>query len=92
MIVAHEVGHLAPICNVPSDRLSRELCADYVSLALVPYKDVLVAMAWHLADSSSPVVETEFRLRLHAVLSYAQRPPTEHSFNLVGKISPDWGD
>ena len=92
VIVAHEVGHLAPICNVPSDRLSQELCADYVSLDLVPYKDILVAMAWHLADSSSPVVEAEFRLRLHAVLSYAQPPATEPSFNLVGKVSPDWGD
>jgi len=92
VIVAHEVGHLAPICNLPSDRLSRELCADYVSLALVPYKDVLVAMAWHLAYPSSPVVEAEFRLRLQAVLSYAQRPPTGPSFNLVGKVSRDWGD
>ena len=92
VIVAHEVGHLAPICNVPSDRLSQELCADYVSLDLVPYKDILVAMAWHLADSSSPVVEAEFRLRLHAVLSYAQPPATEPSFNLVGKVSQDgWG-
>jgi len=90
VIVAHEVGHLAPICNVPNDRLSRELCADYVSLALVPYKDVLVAMAWHLAYPSSPVVEAEFRLRLQAVLSYAQPPPTEPSFNLVGRIPPDW--
>ena len=90
VIVAHEVGHLAPICNVPGDRLSRELCADYVSLALVPYKDVLVAMAWQLASPSSPVVEAEFRLRLQAVLSYAQRPPTEPRFNLAGKVSPDW--
>ncbi len=90
VIVAHEVGHLAPICNVPSDRLSRELCADYVSLALVPYKDVLVAMVRHLAYPSSPVVEAEFRLRLQAVLSYAQRLPTEPSFNLVGRIPPDW--
>ncbi len=90
VIVAHEVGHLAPICNVPSDRLSRELCADYVSLDLVPYKDVLVAMAWQLASPSSPVVEAEFRLRLQAVLSYAKRPPSEPSFNLVGKVSPDW--
>ncbi len=75
---------------MPGDRLSRELCADYVSLALVPYKDVLVAMALQLASPSSPVVEAEFRLRLQAVLSYAQRPPTEPSFNLVGEVSPDW--
>ncbi len=92
VIVAHEVGHLAPICNVPSDRLSQELCADYVSLDLVPYNNVLVAMAWHLASPSSPVVEAEFRLRLHTVLSYAQPPATEPSFNLVGRVSPDWGD
>jgi len=90
VIVAHEVGHLAPICNTPRDRLSRELCADYVSLALVPYKDVLVAMAWHLAYPSSGVVQAEFRLRLQAVLSYAQRPPTEPSLNLFGKVPPDW--
>jgi len=90
VIVAHEVGHLAPICNTPADRLSQELCADYVSLALVPYKDVLVAIAWHLAYPSSPVVEAEFRLRLQAVLSYAQRPPAEPSINLVEKVSPDW--
>ena len=92
VIVAHEVGHLAPICNVPGDRLSRELCADYVSLALVPYKDVLVAMARHLTSPSSAVVEAEFRLRLQAVLSYAQRPATESGFSLVGKVSPErWG-
>lgn len=90
VIVAHEVGHLAPICNVPRERLTRELCADYVSLALVPHKDVLVAMARHLAYSSSPVVKAEFRLRLQAVLSYAQRPPTEPRFNLAGKVLPDW--
>ena len=92
VIVAHEVGHLAPICNAPSDRLSQELCADYVSLVLVPYKDVLVAMAWHLAYPSSPVVEAEFRLRLQAVLSYAQRPPTDPGINFVEKVSPDWWD
>jgi len=90
VIVAHEVGHLASICSAPGDRLSQELCADYVSLALVPYKDVLVAIAWHLAYPSSPVVEAEFRLRLQAVLSYAQPPPTEPSINLVESASPDW--
>ncbi len=68
VIVAHEVGHLVPICNVPRDRLSREFCADYVSLALVPSKDVLMPMAWQLTSPSSPVVEAEFRLRLQAVL------------------------
>ena len=36
VIVTHEGGHLAQICNLPGDRLSRELCADYVSLGLVP--------------------------------------------------------
>ena len=66
--------------------------SDYVSLVLVPYKDVLVAMAWHLAYPSSPVVEAEFRLRLQAVLSYAQRPQAEPSINLVEKVSPDWWD
>ncbi len=90
VIVAHEVGHLAPICNVPSDRLSRELCADYVSLGLVPYKDVLVAVARHLTFPSSAVVKAEFRLRLQAVLSYAQRPPTQPSLNLFGNVPPDW--
>ena len=90
VIVTHEVGHLAQICNLPGDRLSRELCADYVSLGLVPYKDVLVAMARHLTFPSSAVVKAEFRLRLQAVLSYAQRPPTKPRFDLVGKVSPDW--
>ncbi len=40
VLIAHEVGHLAPECRFGGSRIFRELCADRVASALVPIEDL----------------------------------------------------
>ncbi len=45
VLIGHEVGHLAPECQHLWVRIYRELCADEVSLRLVPVEDVLAMLS-----------------------------------------------
>ena len=45
VLIAHEVGHLAPECRLGGSRIFRELCADEVASQLVPREDVAAMLA-----------------------------------------------
>ncbi len=45
VLIAHEVGHLAPECQLLGRRIFREMCADVISLQLVPVDDVAALLA-----------------------------------------------
>ena len=45
VLIAHEVGHLAPQCRLGGSRIFRELCADRISSQLVPGEDVAAMLA-----------------------------------------------
>ena len=45
VLIAHEVGHLAPECQLGGSRIFRELCADGIASQLVPREDVAAMLA-----------------------------------------------
>jgi hypothetical protein len=45
VLIAHEVGHLAPECQLDGYRIFRELCADRIASQLVPQEDVAAMLA-----------------------------------------------
>ncbi len=45
VLIAHEVGHLAPQCHLGGRRIFRELCADRIASLLVPMEDVVAMLA-----------------------------------------------
>ncbi len=45
VLIAHEVGHLAPQCHLGGSRIFRELCADRIASQLVPMEDVVAMLA-----------------------------------------------
>ena len=64
VLIGHEVGHLAPQCQHLWDRISRELCADAVSLKLVPAQDVSAMLSKSIRMFPYYPARQEFVLRL----------------------------
>ena len=64
VLIAHEVGHLAPQCRLGGSRIFRELCADRISSQLVPGEDVAAMLAKSILMFPYYPAQEEFMFRL----------------------------
>jgi len=64
VLIAHEVGHLAPQCHFGGSRIFRELCADRIASQLVPMEDIAVMLAKSILMFPSYPAREEFMFRL----------------------------
>jgi len=64
VLIGHEVSHLVPECQRPWERIYRELCADAVSLKLVPAEDVSAMLSKSIRMFPYYPARQEFVLRL----------------------------
>ncbi len=64
VLIAHEVGHLAPQCHLGGSRIFRELCADRVASQLVPMEDVAAMLAKSIVMFPYYPAQEEFMFRL----------------------------
>ena len=78
VLIGHEVGHLAPECQPWKRRIYQELCADAVSLKLVPVEDVLGMLSKFIRMFPYYFARQEFVLRLAVI----------QKKSLVGKTKP----
>ncbi len=67
VLIAHEVGHLAPECQLLGRRIYREICADVISLQLVPVDDVAAMLAKSIVMFPEYPAQQEFIYRLTAI-------------------------
>ena len=64
VLIAHEVGHLAPQCRLGGSRIFRELCADRISSQLVSGEDVAAMLAKSILMFPYYPARKEFIFRL----------------------------
>jgi len=64
VLIAHEVGHLAPQCQLGGSRIFRELCADRIASQLVPREDVAAMLAKSILMFPYYPSREEFMFRL----------------------------
>ena len=64
VLIAHEVGHLAPQCQWGGSRIFRELCADRIASQFVPREDVAAMLAKSILMFPYYPAREEFMLRL----------------------------
>ncbi len=76
VMIGHEVGHLVPECQRLWERIYRELCADEVSLKLVPVEDVSAMLSKSIRMFPYYPARQEFVLRL-AMIEETRRLRTE---------------
>lgn len=76
VLIAHEVGHLAPQCRLGGSRIFRELCADRISSQLVPGEDVAAMLARSILMFPYYPAREEFMVRL-AMIQEQRRIPEE---------------
>jgi len=70
VLIAHEVSHLAPECLLLGRRIYREICADVVSLQLVPVDDVAAMLARSIVMFPYYPAQEEFSYRLAVIQEY----------------------
>ncbi|MCH7805426.1 MAG: hypothetical protein IH937_15265 [Acidobacteria bacterium] len=95
VLISHEVGHLAPECQRLWERIYRELCADEVSLKLVPVEDVSAMLSKSIRMFPYYPARQEFVLRL--ALIQEMRPVNREGEPTVARSSgasarDDWMD
>lgn len=94
VLIGHEVGHLAPQCQHLWERIFRELCADAVSLKLVPAKDVSAMLSKSIRMFPYYPARQEFTLRL-AMIQEAEPANSEEEHTVVrsrGASPEEWMD
>jgi sulfur carrier protein ThiS len=67
VLIGHEVAHLAPECQPLWARIYREICADLVSLKLVPVDDVEAMLYKSIRMFPYYPAQQEFVFRLAAI-------------------------
>ncbi len=95
VLIGHEVAHLAPECQRLWERIYRELCADEVSLKLVPVEDVSAMLSKSIRMFPYYPARQEFVLRL--ALIQEMRPVASEGEPTVARSSgasarDDWMD
>ena len=95
VLISHEVGHLAPECQRLWERIYRELCADEVSLKLVPVEDGSAMLSKSIRMFPYYPARQEFVLRL--ALIQEMRPVNREGEPTVARSSgasarDDWMD
>ena len=95
VLIGHEVGHLAPECQRLWERIYRELCADEVSLKLVPVEDVSAMLSKSIRMFPYYPARQEFVLRLAIIQK--TRPVNREEDPAVARSSgasarDDWMD
>jgi hypothetical protein len=94
VLIGHEVGHLAPQCQYLWERIYRELCADAVSLKLVPAKDVSAMLSKSIRMFPYYPARQEFVLRFAMIQERrAANSEEEHTVVRSSETSrQDWMD
>lgn len=96
VLIAHEVGHLAPECQKLGRRISQEICADVISLQLVPVDDVVAMLAKSIVLFPYYPSQREFNYRLAVILQYrVASEGLELTTNRYTSLPPqrhDWQD
>ena len=77
VLIAHEVGHLASECQRAGTRISREICADRISLRLVPRDDVAGMLARSIVLFPYTPAQEEFIYRFGVIQE--NRPASRES-------------
>jgi len=95
VLIGHEVSHLAPECQRLWERIYRELCADEVSLKLVPLEDVSAMLSKSIRMFPYYPARQEFVLRL--ALIQEMRPVNSEGEPTVARSAgasakDDWMD
>ncbi len=67
VVIAHEVGHLVPECRLLRRRINQEICADLISLQLVPVDDVVALLTKAVAMFRSSSEQRAFTYRLERI-------------------------
>ena len=94
VLIGHEVAHLARQCQHLWDRIYRELCADAVSLKLVPAEDVSAMLSKSIRMFPYYPARQEFGIRL-AMIQGAGEVTKEEEHTVVrssGSSREDWMD
>jgi sulfur carrier protein ThiS len=92
VLIGHEVAHLAPECQYLWARIYRELCADAVSLKLLPVEDVSAMLFKSLRMFPYYPARQEFRIRL-AMIRQARPENRGEEHTVVrssGSSRDDW--
>ncbi len=87
VLIAHEVGHLAPQCQLGGIRIFRELCADRISSQLVPGEDVAAMLAKSILMFPYYPAREEFMLRL-AMIQEQRRISKEIEATTARSVEP----
>ncbi len=87
VLIAHEVGHLAPRCQWGGSRIFRELCADRISSQLVPGEDVAAMLAKSILMFPYYPAREEFMLRL-AMIQEQRRISKEIEATTARSVEP----
>ncbi len=95
VLIGHEVGHLAQECHGLWERIYRELCADEISLKLVPVEDVSAMLSKSIRMFPYSPARQEFVLRLAMIQE--PRPVNKEEESTVSRASrasarDDWMD
>ncbi len=95
VLIGHEVSHLAPECQRLWERIYRELCADEVSLKLVPVEDVSAMLSRSIRMFPYYPARQEFVLRLAMIQETrpvnSEREPTV-ARSAGASAKDDWMD
>ncbi len=94
VLIGHEVSHLAPQCQHRWDRIYRELCADAVSLKLVPAQDVSAMLSKSIRMFPYYPARQEFGIRLAMIQgeSPLNREVKPRVVRSAGSSREDWMD
>ncbi len=85
VLIAHEVGHLAPQCPSGGSRIFRELCADRIASQLVPREDVAAMLAKSILRFPYYPAGEEFMFRLAMIQE--KRPISEEIEHTTARSS-----
>jgi hypothetical protein len=95
VLIGHEVAHLTPECQLFWARIYREICADLVSLKLVPVDDVEAMLSKSIRMFPYYPAQQEFVFRLAAI--QGNRRPSDEVESTISRSSgsqleDDWMD
>ncbi len=87
VLIAHEVGHLAPQCRLGGSRIFREICADQIASQLVPIEDVATMLAKSIFMFPYYPAREEFMFRL-AMIQEERHATVEMEPTIARSLEP----
>lgn len=86
VLIAHEVGHLAPECQLGGHRIFRELCADRIASQLVPQEDVAAMLAKSILMFPYYPAQEEFMFRFAMIQEKRHIEETGPTISRLAKL------